>query len=79
MHTAALSFKHSATHNHAQVGATITYLRNETGVIYPACANQFNGRMCQKKMQEISPGLWSCERCAKVRLKFSVGMRLCCR
>lgn len=46
--------------------ATITFIRNENGVMYPGCPNNFNGRMCQKKLADMGGGEYSCERCQKV-------------
>ncbi|KAJ9514509.1 hypothetical protein QJQ45_016236, partial [Haematococcus lacustris] len=49
------------------VTATINFLRtqssNQPGVVYPSCPATFSGRSCQKKMSEIQPGEYSCDRC----------------
>lgn len=43
---------------------TVTYIKSENAY-YAGCPHPFNGRTCQKKMSETSPGEWYCERCAK--------------
>ncbi|KAK2078687.1 hypothetical protein QBZ16_003527 [Prototheca wickerhamii] len=47
------------------VVATISFLRNEN-MYYPACPLPFNGKTCNKKLQDhAGDGSWYCERCAQ--------------
>jgi len=48
-----------------QVQAWLTHIKTET-IAYPACTLQYNGKQCNKKVQESGQGdgQWYCERCA---------------
>ncbi|GAB4823832.1 hypothetical protein N2152v2_010878 [Parachlorella kessleri] len=45
-----------------QVAATCTYVKDKQ-MYYAACPLQYNGKQCNKKMQDQGGGSWFCERC----------------
>eukprot|EP00878_Enallax_costatus_P012473 GHUV01013026.1.p1 GENE.GHUV01013026.1~~GHUV01013026.1.p1 ORF type:complete len:867 (+),score=301.03 GHUV01013026.1:206-2806(+) len=44
------------------VTGTIYNINSDRGLSYPSCTRDFNGRLCQKKLQG-SDGSWYCDRC----------------
>eukprot|EP00976_Prorocentrum_cordatum_P006378 128159-Prorocentrum_minimum.AAC.4 len=49
------------------VSGSITYIRHENGVMYPACPNKNGERNCSKKLREEDMGHergWYCDKCA---------------
>ena len=54
---------------YVNVCGSLSYIRHENGVMYPACAGKFGDRQCSKKMRDEGQQghegqtLWHCERC----------------
>lgn len=48
--------------DYASILATITYIKSDAAVSYPACP----GEDCNKKVIEDGPTIWRCEKCQKV-------------
>ena len=42
--------------------ATVVFIKDNTGFAYPACSNP-GPPQCNKKVTEIDPGQWQCEKC----------------
>ncbi|KNC54564.1 replication protein A DNA-binding subunit [Thecamonas trahens ATCC 50062] len=48
------------------VRGTISYIRSDGTLYYPACPNEKpDGRTCNRKVVEIGTGRWQCESCSK--------------
>lgn len=53
--------------DYIDIVATITFIKSDGAISYPACpgTSDSGGGQCQKKVTEIGPNLYRCEKCAR--------------